>query len=249
MLRASMPPLRCVKSKRSPADVTAGVLRAVAAAAILAASTLPARGEPRTSGCVGVRADVTADAAGDVAIACDGARDAWTFLRPLVAEPLPRLQIDLVHRLPPNLRADAIGCYAHETRRISVLTSRDFLARERWFGISPTRALYRSIVAHEVAHALVGCVLGERRLPSAAHEYVAYVTMFATMDDATREQVLAAMPAQGVDSVSKFNDITYAFDPMGFGVEACRHWRDQPEGLGYLRRIVAGELIPELLLN
>jgi hypothetical protein len=92
-------------------------------------------------------------------------------------------------------------------------------------------------------------VLGERRLPSAAHEHVADVTMFATMDAATREQVLAAMPAQGFDTVSKFNDITYAFDPMAFGVEAYRHWRDQRDGPGHLRRIVAGELIPERLLN
>ncbi|MGL1833461.1 DUF6639 family protein [Rhodocyclaceae bacterium SMB388] len=45
----------------------------------------------------------------------------------------------------------------------------------------PNHSLYRSAVPHEVAHAVVACHQSSSTLPLAAHEYVAYVTMFATI--------------------------------------------------------------------
>lgn len=205
-----------------------------------------AQSEARGSPCEGVAAVVSGADAADFASAYAGAGDALGFLARLGLELPERVLIDVADRLPPDLRADAVGCYSIATRRISVLNSGEFLARGRWFGVPTSRALYRSIVAHEVAHAVVGCHLAGRRLPTAAHEYAAYVVMFATMDAETRERALAAWPPSGLVSDSNFNDLTYVLDPMGFGVAAYRHWRRQADGAVFLRRVIAGEVVPDL---
>ena len=151
--------------------------------------------------------------------------------------------------MPADLRRDAVGCYAPRTHRLLVLELSGFLARERWFGIPASQQLYRSVVAHEVAHALVGCHLDGRRLVNAAHEYVAYVVMFATMEPATLSAVLAAMPGHGFTYDTEINDMRYTLDPMTFGLDAYRHWLRQADGMGFLRRVVDGQVVPDLLLT
>jgi hypothetical protein len=149
--------------------------------------------------------------------------------------------------MPPGLRPDAVGCYAVRSRRLMVLEQPLFLQRGRWFGVPVSPRLWRAVVAHEVAHALVGCHLQGRPLPSAAHEYVAYVTMFATLDEATRQAALAAMLGSGFDHLAEINDVTYSFDPMRFGVNAYRHWLRQPDREGFLREVLIGAIVPDLL--
>lgn len=196
--------------------------------------------------CEGIAAVVETSHPETVAAACDGARDALGFLRALPRPEGETLRIELVAAMPPGLRPDAVGCYALRSRRLMVLEQPLFLKRGRWFGVPVSPRLWRAVVAHEVAHALVGCHLQGRPLPSAAHEYVAYVTMFATLDPATRDAALAAMPGRGFDHPAEINDVTYAFDPMRFGVEAYRHWLRQPERERFLREVLVGAIVPDL---
>ncbi|MCU0775267.1 MAG: hypothetical protein MUC74_12445, partial [Ideonella sp.] len=178
--------------------------------------------------------------------ACSGVSDALGFLHWLPRNENVELRVEIVDRLPEGLRPDAVGCYAIGSRRLLVLERDRFLQRGTWFGVPVTERLWRSVVAHEVAHALVGCHLQGRSLPGAAHEYVAYVTMFATLDDATRESALAAMPGSGFAHDAEINDFRYALDPMSFGVEAYRHWLRQPDGIGFLRSLIRGSIAPEM---
>lgn len=100
-----------------------------------------------------------------------------------------------------------------------------------------------------VAHAIVGCHLGERRLSLAAHKYLAYVTMFATLPAALRDPALAAMPGTGFDHPLQINTMVYAFDPQRFGADAFRHWRSQRDGAAFLRRVIAGEAIVDVVAD
>ncbi len=218
-------------------------------ACLLAALAGSARGAPVPMACPGspdVVITAAAMPAAQVQLACDGAADARRFLAPILPAQAPPLQVEIVDAMPPDLRADAVGCYAHATRRILVLDLPQFLARGRWFGVPVSEALYRAVVAHEVAHAIVGCHTGERRIPTAAHEYVAYVTMFATMPAALREAALQALPGRGLGADAELNDLRYAYDPMLYGVDAWRHWQRQADGAGFLRRVVRGEVAVEL---
>jgi hypothetical protein len=185
----------------------------------------------------------------EVAIACQGVGDAYGFLVPVGAKAPERVLVELVSALPEGLRGDAVGCYATQSHRILVLNYENFAGRGRWFGVPIDLALYRSVVAHEVAHAIVGCHLGERKLASAAHEYVAYVTMFATMPAALRTKALANMPGEGFDLATQINSMVYGFDPMAFGADSYRHWIRQRDGAEFLRRVMAGEAITEVELD
>lgn len=196
--------------------------------------------------CPGLPVAVVTASAADAATACEGARDALGFLLPVGLQPPDRtIVVEIVEALPEGLRKEAVGCYAVGSRRVMVITPEPFLQRGTWFGVAVSRTLWRSVITHEVAHALVGCNVGARTISGAAHEYVAYVTMFATMDAATREKALAHLPGEGFDHPMQINGMIYAFDPMLFGAESYRHWLRQPDGAAFLRRVVDGSAIQE----
>jgi hypothetical protein len=213
------------------------------AQAVLASSStrveLPCPGIP-------ARVEVAVDQRSTVPPACAGVADALGFLHWLPRDGDVELRVEIVDHLPDGLRPDAVGCYAIGSRRLMVIERDLFLQRGTWFGVPVSKRLWRSVVAHEVAHALVGCHLQGRALPGAAHEYLAYVTMFATLDEATREAALAAMPGAGLAHDAEINDFRYAFDPMRFGVDAYRHWLRQADGVGFLRSLLRGSIAPEL---
>jgi len=215
----------------------------------LALAGPPRHDAQRVTACPGVPVSVQATEPADAALACAGAVAAFAFMVPLGVTLPPEVRVELVPELPPDLRADAVGCYAMESRRTFVLTRERFRARGNWFSLPTSDALYQSVVAHEVAHAIVGCHIGGRKLPTAAHEYVAYVVMFSTMDPAERQAALQVNPGQGYDHDAQINDLQYAFDPMRFGVEAYRHWLRQRDGADFLRRVLAGQVVSELLFN
>lgn len=206
----------------------------------------PALSAPEVHACPDRSAEVLTRDPLSVAGACAGAADAFGFLSWLERDPNEVIRIELVAKLPSELRPDAVGCYARGSRRLMVLEPALFMQRGTWFAIPVSLRLWRSVVAHEVAHALVGCHLHERALAGAAHEYVAYVTMFATLDDATRGAALAAMPGEGFSHDAEINDFRYAFDPMRFGVDAYRHWLRQPDGRAFLRSVILGSIVPEM---
>jgi hypothetical protein len=220
----------------------ASALAASAAASALAQAPA-SRHEQR---CEGIAAVVETSHPDSIGAACDGARDALGFLQALPRPEGESLRIELVAAMPPGLRPDAVGCYAVRSRRLMVLEQPLFLQRGLWFGVPVSPRLWRAVVAHEVAHAMVGCHLQGRSLPSAAHEYVAYVTMFATLDEATRDAALAAMPGRGFEHLAEINDVTYAFDPMRVGVESYRHWLRQPDRERFLREVLVGAIVPDL---
>jgi len=222
--------------------LAAALLVAVAASNALAQASA-GRHEQR---CEGIAVVVETSHPDTVATACEGARDALGFLHTLPRPEGETLRVELLAALPAGLRPDAVGCYAIRSRRLMVLEQPLFLKRGTWFGVPVSPRLWRAVVAHEVAHALVGCHLQGRPLPSAAHEYVAYVTLFATLDAPTRDAALAAMPGRGFDHLAEINDVGYAFDPMRFGVESYRHWLRQPDRLGFLREVLSGAIVPDL---
>ncbi len=192
-----------------------------------------------------VRVQVT-DVA-DIAAACEGARRALAFLARQGLASDHVIDVELLPQLPPGLRESAVGCYNRRTHRVAVLAYAAFLGRGTWFGVPIDRGLYRSVVAHEVAHAVVGCQPGAAQLPLPAHEYMAYVAMFGTMEPRLLERVLANYAGTGFDHDAQINSLMYAFDPMRFGANAWQHFRRQADGRAYFQRILAGEVLRDEL--
>lgn len=198
------------------------------------------------SECPAVPAVVSQASASEFAIACEAARVAAQFLQAAGAQVPSRIQIDVVAAMPPGVPADAPGCYSVRTRRVFLLQWVVFERRRTWLGVAADLALYRSVATHEVAHAIARCQKPARSLSRLAHEYLANVTMYATMEPALRERMLAAHPGTGYEHERQINILDYLFDPALFGADAYRHWTQQVDRAGFLRRVLEGKVIVEM---
>jgi hypothetical protein len=72
-----------------------------------------------------------------------------------------------------------------------------------------------------------------------ANEYIAFVTMFATLDPAHLELLLAAHPGIEFDSERELSFLAYALGPLRFGVMAYRHFLQQPDRVAFFRAVLA----------
>lgn len=188
---------------------------------------------------------VRAMAVDDADAVCDGVERALKFLAQAGLHSPPRTVIEIVQELPPELGDRALGCYLRETRSIQLLGYDRFEADGQWFRMQRDRELYRSLASHEMAHAVVGCHSEPRKLPVPAHEYVAYVAMFATMAPSLRQSLLAKFTGSGFSSTLQINDINHLVDPNQFGVDAWRHYLSRHDREVWLRDVIAGNVVPE----
>ncbi len=181
----------------------------------------------------------------DADLACDGALAAVRFFEARGLRTFGPLEVDVRTALPPDVGAHAAGCWRPAEGRAVILDGATFRRRRTWFGVPIDARMYRSVAAHEVAHALAGCNFAASRPPVHAQEYVAYVVTLATMDAALRERVLRANPGDGFATVSTIGELLYAFDTQRFGVESWRHYAKPEHGDAFLRRVLAGEALAD----
>jgi hypothetical protein len=174
---------------------------------------------------------------------CGSAEDALTFFSRLDLEPLHPLVVEVVSSLPDTVSRTAIGCYLEESQRVLVLTFAAVQKRKDWFGVPVDRSMYRSLVTHEVAHAVADCNFAIPDPTIQAHEYVAYIAMFAMMNPNLRDEVMARNPGVSFDSEREMNTIIYMFDPMRFGVAAYRHYLEKGNGDAFLLRVLSGDAL------
>lgn len=190
---------------------------------------------------VGIRASVAADAE----TACEGVVRALEFMANLGLESPPATTIEIVPALPGELTGRAVGCYLRSTKSILLLSYDAFVAGGQWFRMQADRELYRAVAAHEMAHAVVGCHSEPARLPVAAHEYVAYVVMFGTLDQQLRQRLLDKFPGSGFASTVQINDINHIVEPNQYGADSWRHYLRRKDKAAWLREVIEGRVVQE----
>ena len=186
---------------------------------------------------------IEADEPEDHRNVCAGAKDALNFFGRLNLNLSHPLTIKAMVDLSRELGKDIVGCYKEDEQTVFVLTFSAFADREAWFGVPVNIDLYRSLVTHEVAHAIAGCNFSISDPTTHAHEYVAYVTMLAAMNPVLREKIMASNPGMGFAQLTEINELTHAFDPERFGVEAYRHYRKKEHGDMFLRKVLSGQVL------
>jgi hypothetical protein len=235
---------------RRPPALAAPLVHAVAVAAVVAFATrvdAAAGGGPAESRPCPSLPSVHVAAADprDADLACDGALAAVRFFEARGLRTFGHLEVDVRAALPPDVGPRAVGCWRPAEGRALILDAATFRGRRSWFGVPIDARVYRSVAAHEVAHALAACNFAAPRPPIHAQEYVAYVVTLATMDPALRERVLRANPGDGFATVSTIGELLYAFDTQRFGVESWRHYAKPEHGDAFLRRVLAGEALAD----
>ena len=178
-------------------------------------------------------------------IACEGASDALRFLEAQGFAVDGEVCIDLMPQVPPAAGNHALGCYLEPERRVLVLAFPEFAKLGTWMNLPADAALYRSLVSHEVAHAVGDCNFKVAAPSIQAKEYIAYVTMLATMAPALRERLLSQFPGEGFAGDWQMSTTIYLLDPLRFGAQAYRHFLKPANGRDYLHAILAGKVMIE----
>lgn len=202
-----------------------------------ASAAVPVRACP--DGVLSVRGGTAAD----LDDACTGGAAALAFLGRHGLDAPPRIDIEIVPRMPAGYTPDAAGCFDPARGLVLLLDYAGFVRFGRWLGRPIDRGMHRAIAAHEVAHALSACHFAMRGPSRIAGEYIAFVTMFATMDPGLREHALAVHPDAPWAETQPPTEAQYDAEPMRFGARAWRHWLAQPDPAATLRGILEGRLL------
>lgn len=216
-----------------------GLVLACSAHAANAVTALPERTCPAAD----VR--VAAADAKDFDDACAGAQAAIVFFAAHGLRPYAPVVLEVTPVLPAEAGPTAVGCYQPRQKRVFMLPYAEFAKQKAWFKIPIDRHLYRSLAAHETAHAVTSSHFAIPWPTIQAREYVAYVATFATMNAALRARVLRALPGKGFAGEDRITALFYLFDPMRFVAEAYRHYLKPENGPGFLHSVLAGSALAE----
>lgn len=179
----------------------------------------------------------------DAATICEGVGDAIGFFRSLELKPLALLQIAVRTQLPPEVSTNAAGCFLERENLIVLLPYEKFAEIQTWFNVRITRSLYRSLAAHETAHALAACNFSIPKPTIRAKEYIAYVATFVTMEPGLRARVMEEYPQQDYKRPARLTFLLCTLAPMRFGVEAYRHYLRPENGSDWLRKVLTGAVL------
>lgn len=200
--------------------------------------------------CVGTNATVTADSAYDAQLACAGAADAVAFLWQQGFTVDTVMQIDILDSVflhadeNPSFRI--LGQFDAKQNRIMVTSingQRDMAKEKPIFGVPYDVALFRSVVAHEVAHAIAEDNFHVEEPTRMAHEYIAYIVQLATMPPQLSHRVFEAIPTQGFESELEINPLIYGLNPDLFAVKAYWHYRRPEVGVAFLQTLLSRDMM------
>jgi len=230
------------RAKNTMNRIHAAAAGAVAALAFALAASPAALAESLR--CAGTNVTVQGVDRAEVKSACRGVADAVTFLASLGLDTTTAADMRLVEALPAiQGGAVAYGCKVKSDSRIYVLNLAECRKLPLAPGLQVDAAVHRSLVAHEVGHHIAAANFRMAEPTIVAHEYIAYVTMFSTMEREARERILAQFPGEGFESAREIGLTIYLMDPTRFGAHAYRHFMRPGNGASFLEQVLSGRAL------
>jgi hypothetical protein len=207
---------------------------------LAAALALPAAGEPRM--CADANLSVAAAAPEAAELACRLAVDAKAVIEACGLIQTRPIRIELVAALDHGSGAclGASDCEARVIRVVAPDHLAGTVALEPPYSLFPAEVLFRALIAHELAHALLSQAGEGVDLAFVDHEYVAAVMELETMAPEWREVYFAAAPVGLPPKPGLISPMIYGFAPRKFTVNAWHFFRAEPDGCARVREIAAG---------
>jgi hypothetical protein len=184
----------------------------------------------------------------DAVLGYEGADSAIRFLGALGLAAKGTVELRIVEALPKTADPYVMGYYSRSKRSAYLLSFSEIEKRGAPFDVPLDPVLYRSMAAHEVAHIIIARNFSIPEPQIKAKEYLAYVTMFATMPADFRQRLLKNVPHKAFESEMDINAMLYLFDPVQFGVKAYTHYLKLPDKPTFVHRILAGQALATELL-
>jgi len=107
------------------------------------------------------------------------------------------------------------------------------------FGLDMTRALWRSYVAHELAHAASDSRFAPGVSTFTASEYIAAVVQVSVLPEHIRQALLANFAGlAGFGAKSEINSTYYFIDPCAFAVKSYLHYSRPENGPSFIAALL-----------
>lgn len=138
-----------------------------------------------------------------------------------------------------------LGLYDLRHRQITLLPyehARDRMIPDMLFGETIDEALYTSVVAHELAHAIADRHFRHRPASRVAQEYIAYTVQLSTLESSMRRGILSRFDQTAFADIDEMSTTYYALDPSGFGIKAFLHFRQLDDPGAFLHGLLSGEI-------
>lgn len=179
----------------------------------------------------------------DADSACEAAIDAFDFLAQQGLETSMSVHVHLLSKLNSPCLEESFGCYDHTKLRIEILNLSECIKRRTWGSLPVSRRLCKSLLTHEVAHAVAASNFSMSRPNMLAQEYLAFVTMFATMPPKQRDSILEQFPGEGFDSVDQMSTAFYLMNPALFGLRSYQHFIKVHNKKAFLKAVLSGQIL------
>jgi len=176
---------------------------------------------------------------------CQAAQDATELLRQCGIESSKVINISIQEKLVHPSGFPAFAFFHSPSNQIEIT---DFDAFKKLIQPAsayyklPSRDLYESLIAHEVAHAITSPLIRDSDCPSVAHEYIAAVIQVSSMSDGSRQVLLNAFPRSTPVVLEMFNEFSFYSSPQWFVANAYRHFNQTDKGCELLLGILNGEV-------
>jgi hypothetical protein len=176
---------------------------------------------------------------------CSAARSALQLLRDFDLDLRERVIVCPLDAQGVGVDPHLVGRFDAKTREIRILGFDDARAaaghNAAGFGVPMSKDLWRSYIAHEIAHAVVDPYIAPNASHLRAAEYIAAVIQLTMLPQATRDAILGNYRTIAPwTSAREISPLYYFMAPAAFAVKSYRHFIHLPRNE---QRIFVGELL------
>lgn len=117
----------------------------------------------------------------------------------------------------------------------------DFLTTDDPYYSLPRPVLLRSLLIHELAHALTAHAAGQNQVDIVDQEYVAAALEMEFLDPKWRNKLLRAAPVSLPPKTGLIDKWIYGLEPRKFATNAWQHFKAHEDGCELIAQIAAGK--------
>ena len=191
--------------------------------------------------CIGTMVDVTATSSDERRLVCSAVDLALHALGHCGIYPRRPLHVQAVHDVLHPFSGVVLGLFNTRLERVLVTQEANIqhLTRGTPYGELRQRDFFRSLVVHEVVHAVMIQNFVQPPTSRSAHEYPAYALQLDSLPVEQRKKYLDSVD-KGGDSGFFFNDYVLSFNPFLFAARAYRHFASSSNSCSRLHATMTG---------
>jgi len=196
-----------------------------------------------TEPCPGTPVDVAAQSPDEHGLACSAAAEAIHRLAVCGITPRRPVRVQIMSEVRHPFSGAIFGLLDTKQERVLVTQEANVqtLLDGTPYAALPRRDFYRSLIIHEVVHAVMHQNLKRPASSHAAYEYPAYALQIESLAASVRDMFLQSFDQRAIKADPIFNDSILFFDPYFFAARAYLHFKSSADGCSHLAAILDGE--------